>query len=89
VLRHELRNTDAKDGSRLATRGASSSPSRARNFFQVQTGSGAKPASCPVGAGVKRPGHEADHTTNRCPGREYVDLYIHPSAIRLLAIVLN
>jgi hypothetical protein len=31
-------------------------------FFVVQTGSGAYPASYPMGTGVKRPGLEADYS---------------------------
>jgi hypothetical protein len=46
-------------------------PAGAGNFFihhRVQTGSGAHPASYPMGTrgsfpGVKRPGHEADHSS--------------------------
>jgi hypothetical protein len=31
--------------------------------------------------GVKRPGHEADHTSNKCRRQEYVALYFHSSYV--------
>jgi hypothetical protein len=60
----------------------------------VQTGSGAQPASYPMGPGalaqgVKRPGRGADHSPPATAQiKENVDVYIH-SLIRLYGVVLN
>jgi hypothetical protein len=60
----------------------------------VQNGSGAHPASYPMGTGafspgVKRPGLEADHSPpTSAEGQENVGLYVH-SHIRLPGVVLN
>jgi len=72
-------------------------PSGAGNFYlhhHVQTGSGAHPASHPMGTmgsfpgGVKRPGREADHTAINCRDQECVELYFH-SPIRIHGAVLR
>jgi hypothetical protein len=61
-------------------------PSGAGNFSlhpRVRNCSGARPASCPVGArgsfpGVKRPGREADHLPpSSAEVKERVELYLH------------
>jgi hypothetical protein len=63
-------------------------------YCNGQTGPGAHQSSYPNGtgalsAGVKRSGHEADHSSpNYCRYQEYMDLYIH-SPIRLYGVVLN
>jgi hypothetical protein len=60
----------------------------------VQTGSGAHPASYPMGIGGSFPGGKAVRAwswplnSNYCRGQEYVNLYIH-SPIRLHGVVLN
>jgi hypothetical protein len=72
-------------------------PAGAGNFslhHRLQNGSGAHPASYLTGTrgsfpGVKRSGHEADHSPlSRDEVEEYVELYIH-SPIRLLGVVLS
>jgi hypothetical protein len=72
-------------------------PTGAGNFSlkrRVQKGSGANPASYPMGTrvlslGVKRPGHEADHShPSSAEVKELVELYLH-SPIRLHGVVLN
>jgi hypothetical protein len=72
------------DGSRVAQSGYGlgdraigvRSPAEARDFYSslfVQTGSGAHPASCPMGAGGSfpgskaRPGRDADHSLHLVP----------------------
>jgi hypothetical protein len=61
---------------------------------RIQNGSGAHPASYPVGTGgsfpgVKRPGREADHSfLSRAEFKECVELYLH-SPIRLHGVVLS
>jgi hypothetical protein len=55
----------------------------ARYYAHVQTGPGAHPASCTMGAGsflgVKRPGRDADHTLpSKHRGHERVELYLDP-----------
>jgi hypothetical protein len=61
---------------------------------RVQNGSGAHPASYPVGTralslGVKRPGREADHSSaSSAEVKERVELYTH-SPIRLHGVVLS
>jgi hypothetical protein len=61
-------------------------PAGAGNFslhHRVQNGSGAHPASYPMGTrcyslGVKRPGREADHSPPPSTDvKEWVDLYLH------------
>jgi hypothetical protein len=61
-------------------------PARAGNFslrYHVQNGSGAHPASYPIGTGGsfpggKRPGREADHSSpSSAEVKECVELYIH------------
>jgi hypothetical protein len=61
-------------------------PAGAGNFslhHRVQNGSGAHPASYPVGTsgfslGVKRPGRKADHSPPSSPEvKEWVELYLH------------
>jgi hypothetical protein len=61
-------------------------PAGARNFslhHRVQNGSGANPVSYPMGIrgtffGVKRPGHEADHSPpSSAEVKECVELYLH------------
>jgi hypothetical protein len=72
-------------------------PAGAGNFslhHRVQNGSGAHPASYPRGTrgsfpGVKRPGHEADHSSpSSAEVKERVELYLH-SPIRLHGVVLS
>jgi hypothetical protein len=69
------------------------SPSRVKNFLHViQTGSGAHPASHPMGTGalfpgVKRQKREADHSPATSADQENVDLYIH-SPTRLHGVML-
>jgi hypothetical protein len=72
-------------------------PAGARNFslhYCVQNGSGAHPASYPMGTrgsfpGVKRPGQEADHSPpSSAEVKERVELYLH-SPIRLHGEVLS
>jgi hypothetical protein len=72
-------------------------PAGAGNFslrHRVQTGSGAHPASYPVGTkgpllGVKRPGREADHSPpSSAEVKECVELYL-PSPIRPHGVVLS
>jgi hypothetical protein len=61
-------------------------PAGAGNFslhYRVQNGSGAHPASYPLGTrgsfhGVKRPGREADHSPpSSTEVKEWVELYLH------------
>jgi hypothetical protein len=61
-------------------------PAGARNFslhYRVHNGSGAHQASCPMGTrgsfpGVKRPGHEADHSPlSSVKVKEWLALYLH------------
>jgi hypothetical protein len=62
-------------------------PAGAGNFslHRVQNGSGAHPASYPMGTGssfpgVKRPGREADHSpSSSTEVKEWVELYLHSS----------
>jgi hypothetical protein len=64
-------------------------PAGAGNFslhHRVQNGSGAHPASYPMGTrgslslGVKRPGREADHSSpSSAEVKEWVELYLHSS----------
>jgi hypothetical protein len=72
-------------------------PAGAVNFFlhhRVQNGSGAHPASYPMGAralslGVKRPGRETDHSPPSTDEvKEGVELYFH-APIRLHGVVLS
>jgi hypothetical protein len=61
---------------------------------RVQTGSGAHPASYPVGTrgffpGVKRPGREADHSTPSSAEVKNVWSYISTPLIRLYGVVLS
>jgi hypothetical protein len=62
-------------------------PAAAGNFSlwdRVQAGSGAHPASYPMGAGgavslgVKRPGREADRSPPSGDLKECVEIYLHP-----------
>jgi hypothetical protein len=66
-------------------RGRSSSPGRVKNslLHVIQTGSGAHPASYPMGTGGK-----ADHSPLTSADVKKVALYIH-SPIRLHGVVLN
>jgi hypothetical protein len=72
-------------------------PAGAGNFslhHRVQNGSGASPASYPMGTrglslGVKRQGREADHSPpSSAEVKECVELYLH-SPIRLHGVVLR
>jgi hypothetical protein len=72
-------------------------PARAGNFslhHRVQNGSGAHPASCPMGnrgsfPGVKHPGREADHMPpSSAEVKECVELYLH-SPVCLHCVVLS
>jgi hypothetical protein len=72
-------------------------PAGAGNFslhHRVQNGSGAHPASYPMGSrgsslGVKRPGRETDHSPpSSAEVKECVELYLH-SPIRLHGVVLS
>jgi hypothetical protein len=72
-------------------------PAGAGNFFlnhRVQSGSGAHPASYPMGTralslGVQRPGREADHSpSSSAEVKECMELYLH-SPIRLHGVVLS
>jgi hypothetical protein len=72
-------------------------PAGAGNFslrHRVQNGSGAHPASYPMGTralslGVRRPGREADHSLpSSADVKECADLYLH-SPIRLHSVVLS
>jgi len=65
-------------------------PAGAGNFslhHRVQNGSGAHPASYPMG--VKRPGREADHSPpSSAEVKKCVEVYVH-SPIRLHVMVLG
>jgi hypothetical protein len=72
-------------------------PAGAGNFYihhRVQNGSGAHPASYPMGIrgpflGVKRPEREADHSPpSSADVKECVELYLH-SPVRLHGVVLS
>jgi hypothetical protein len=72
-------------------------PAGTRNFplhHRVQNGSGAHPASYPMGTrgsspGVKRPGRKADHLPpSSAEVKEWVEPYLH-SPIRLHGVVLS
>jgi hypothetical protein len=69
-------------------------PARPETFSLHQIGSGAHPASYPVGTGdnsleLKLPEHEARHSLPfSAGGQEYVELYLH-SPIRLRGLVLS
>jgi hypothetical protein len=75
-------------------RSRSSRPGRVKNYLHVvQTGSGAHPASYPVGTGgaspgVKRPGSEADHSPPSSAGVKNGGAIPH-SPIRFHGLALN
>jgi hypothetical protein len=72
-------------------RSGSSSPGSQEFYLLhiVQTGSGAHPASYPIGTRSKEAGAWIwPLTSNYCQGQENVDLYIH-SPTRLHGVVLN
>jgi hypothetical protein len=72
-------------------------PAGAGNFFlhhRVQNGSGAHPASCPMGTralfvGVKRLGREADHAPTSSAEVKNAWNYTSTTAIRLHGVVLS
>jgi hypothetical protein len=71
-----------------------SSPGRVKNFLHVvQTGSGVHPTSYPMAIavlslGVKRPGHEADHSPPASTEVKKIWICIS-TPVRLYGVVLN